>query len=122
ARAKAGGAVGRRCRECLWEGGDLLLESHAAVLRVGVRGKPLGNAAAALRLAHAGEHLEDVGHFSGIVVRAPHVAQAEVVRLALVVTRVLEEEHAERLACETGVASELRARNTADGEAELREL
>src|SRR2546429_7356351 len=32
------------------------------------------------RLAHAGEHLEDVGHFPGIVVRAPHVTQAEVVR------------------------------------------
>src|SRR5207249_11574805 len=78
-------SVDRRSREVLWEGGDLLLDSPAAVLRVGVRGKPLGNAAAALRLAHAGEHLEDVGHFPGIVVRAPHVTQAEVVRLALVV-------------------------------------
>src|SRR3989449_6697829 len=91
-------------------------------LRVGVRGKPLGDAAAALRLAHAREHLEDVGHFPGIIVRAPHVPQAEVVRLALVVARVLEEEHAERLACEAGVAPELRARDAADGETELRKL
>src|SRR2546422_5164199 len=46
-------------------------------LRVGVRGKPLGDAAAALRLAHAREHLEDVGHFPGIIVRAPHVRSEE---------------------------------------------
>src|SRR5882672_5741619 len=108
--------------EILRQGRDLLLDPSAAVLGIGVRGEPLRDAAAALRLAHPGEHLEDMRHFAGIVVHAPHVAQAEVVGLPLVVARVLKEEDAQGLTREAGVAPELGARDRADDQAHLGEL
>ena len=108
--------------EALRQGGDLLLDAAAPVLGIGVRGEPLRDPAAPLRLTHAGEHLEDVRHFPGIVVHPTHVAQAEIIGLALVVARVFEKQHAEGLSRETAVAPELGASDRADNEAHLREL
>ena len=64
---------------------DLLLDPAAAVFRIGMRGEPLRDAAAALRLAHPREHLEHVRHLARVVTPAAQIAQPELVRLALVV-------------------------------------
>src|SRR5256885_141362 len=81
--------------------------------------QPSGHATPALRLAHAREHLEHVRHLARVVRRAPHVAQPQLVGLALVVARVLEKHDAERLARDAGVAPDVGARERAHGEAEL---
>ena len=108
--------------EALGQGGDLLLDPLPAMLGVRVGREPFGNPAPTLRRAHAVEHPEHVGHLARIVIPAPHVAEAQVVRLALVVAGVLEEQHVQRAAREPRVALELRARDGADDEAHLREL
>src|SRR5437867_1971980 len=119
---EVGLTVDGRAREGLRPGRDLLLDPPAAILRVGVRCEPLRHAAAALRLAHAIEHLEHVRHLAGIVVAATQVAETQLVRLALGVARVLEEQDAEGLAREPCELLELGACDRADGETELREL
>jgi hypothetical protein len=63
-----------------------------------------------------------LGISAGIVAGAGHVAQAEVVRLALVVAAELEEEEADPLAGEAGVGPEVLAGDRGDAEAELGEL
>ena len=114
--------IDRRAGGVSRQRGDLLLDPLAPVLGVGVRREPFRDPTAGLRLAHAREHLEHVGHLAGIVGGAPHVPQAEVVGLALVVAGELEKRHSQPRARDARVAPELGARDRPDGEPDLREL
>ena len=85
-------------------------------------GEPARHAALLLGGADPLQGGEHVGHGPRVVPAAGHVAQAEVVRLALGVAAVLQEQHAQARLREVAVVLQLRAQDHAQHQADVREL
>ncbi len=103
-------------------GRDPLPDPLLPVLGVGVRGEPSGHVPAARGFAHPAQHGEHLGHLLGVVVETGHVAEAELVGLALVVPAELEEEQLEARASQVHEGGHLGSEDRPHAEAHLGEL